>query len=51
MWLESGVAVAVVYVGGCSSDSTSSLGTSICLKGGPKKNKKRKEKEKELNIM
>ena len=30
MWLRSGVAVAVALAGSCSSDSTSSLGTSIC---------------------
>ena len=30
MWLASGVAVAVVWAGGYSSDSTPSLGTSIC---------------------
>jgi len=31
-WLRSGVAVAVVLAGGCSSDSTPSLGTSIYYK-------------------
>ena len=36
-WLESGVAVAVVYAGGYSSDSTPSVGTSICHRYGPKK--------------
>ena len=35
----SGVAVAVVQAGSCSSDSTPSLGTSICLGCGPKKQK------------
>ena len=29
MWLGSGVAVAVVWAGSCSSNSTPSLGTSI----------------------
>ena len=36
--LKSGV--AVVYTNRCSSDSTPSLGTSICRKCGPKKKKK-----------
>ena len=40
MWLESGVAVAVVQAGSCSSDLTSSLGISICYGCGPKKKKK-----------
>ena len=30
-----GADVAVVYAGGCSSDSTPSLGTSICHRYGP----------------
>ena len=41
---------AVVQAGSCSSDSTPSLGTSICHKYGPKKQKaksKKKEKEKD----
>ena len=33
------VAVAVAKVGNCSSDSTPSLGTSICHRCGPKKHK------------
>ena len=41
------VAVAVVQVGSCSSDSTPSLRTSICLGCGPKKTKKKKKKKKE----
>ena len=36
-WLGSGIAVAVA--GSCSSDSTPSLGTSICCRCGPKKQK------------
>ena len=36
----SGVAVAVVWSGSCSSDSTPSLGTSVCRGCGPKKQKK-----------
>ena len=31
MWLRSHVAVAVVWAGSCSSDSTPSLGTSYAL--------------------
>ena len=38
-WLGSCVAVAVVWAGSCSSDSTPSLGTSICRGCGPKKKK------------
>ena len=37
-------AVAVVYSGGYSSDSTPSLRTSICLGCSPKKQKKEKRK-------
>ena len=37
MQLRSRVAVAVVEAGNCSSDSTPSLGTSMCREGGPKK--------------
>ena len=43
MRLGSGLAVAVVQAGGYSSDSTPSLGTSICCKCGPKKIKKKKK--------
>ena len=35
--LKSGVAMAVVQAGSFSSSSTPSLGTSICLRCGPKK--------------
>ena len=35
------VAVAVVVAGSCSSDSTPSLGTSVCRGCGPKKKKKK----------
>ena len=38
--LGSGVAVAVVQVSSCSSDSTPGLETSICHGCGPKKKKK-----------
>ena len=44
-WLRSHVAVAVVLVGGCFSDSTPSLGTSICCGCSPKKTKEKKLKE------
>ena len=43
MWLRSRIAVAVVYADSYSSYSTSSLGTSICPKCGPKKPKKKKK--------
>ena len=41
IWLGSGiaVAVAVVWAGSCSADSTPSLGTSICLGGAIKRKK------------
>ena len=42
MWFRSGVTVAVVQVGGYSSHSTPSLGTSICCGYSPKKRKKKK---------
>ena len=40
-WLRSGVAVAVAVAAAasCSSDSTPSLGTSICCRCGPKRKK------------
>ena len=37
MWLRSRIVVAVAWAGSCSSDSTPSLGTSICCRRGPKK--------------
>ena len=47
--LRSCVAVAVVQVSSCRSDSTPILGTSICHECGPKKaKKKKKEEEKKL---
>ena len=39
MRLRFSISVAVVYPGSCSSDSTPSLGISICLRCGPKKQK------------
>ena len=41
-WLRSCIAVAVRLVGSCSSNSTPSLGTSVCCRYGPKKRKKSK---------
>jgi len=40
MWLRSHVAVAVAKAGSCSSNLTPSLGTSICHRFCPKKEKK-----------
>ena len=45
-WLGSSVAVAVAEAGSCSSYSTPSLGTSMCLRCGPKTKKKKKKKRK-----
>ena len=41
MRLGSGVAVAGLQAGGNSSDSTPSLGTSMCRRYGPRKDKKK----------
>ena len=38
-WLRSGVAVALAWAGSYSSDSTPSLGTTICQGCGPKRTK------------
>ena len=46
MWLGCHVAVAVAEAGGCSFDSTPSLGTSICCGYRPKKKKKKRQKRK-----
>ena len=40
--LRSGIAVAVAQASGYSSESTPSLGTSICPGSGPKKTKNKK---------
>ena len=50
MWLESGVAVAVAVTGSYSSDSTPSLGTSICHGSGPRKGKKTKIKKEKRGV-
>ena len=49
MLLGFGIAVAVVQTGSYSSDSVSSLGTSICCRCNPKKTKKRKKKKRDIN--
>ena len=43
MCLRCHVAMAVIQAGSCSSDLTPSLGTSVCLRCGPKKKKKKKK--------
>ena len=54
--LRSGVAVAVVQTGSCSSNSTPSLGTSTCCGGGwvvggaLKKKDKKEEEEKKWKV-
>ena len=50
MWLGSHVPVTAGQAGSCSSDSTSSLGISICQSLDPKKQKKKKKKKKFLTI-
>ena len=45
MRLRSGIAVAVVEAGSCSSNSTPSLGTFICYRCSTKKKKKKKKKK------
>ena len=44
MWLGSPTAVTVMWAGSYSSNSTPSLGTSIC-RGGPKKMEKKKKRK------
>ena len=44
MRLGSGVAMAVAQAGGYGSDSTPSLGTSICCRMGPRKGREKKKK-------
>ena len=51
MQLRSGVAVAVVWAGGCSSNSAPSLGTSVCHRCRPQKKKKKKERKKKKRWM
>ena len=50
MQLRSHVAVAVVEAGSCSSNSTPSLGTSICCRCGQRRKEGRKEKSQVNNI-
>ena len=47
--LRSGVSVAVAQASSCSSDSTPSLGTSVCRGCGPKRTKKQKAKQRNEN--
>ena len=49
MHLRSGVAVAVVQAGGCSSDLTPSLRTCICHRCSPRKKNKNKNKNRRVN--
>ena len=49
-WLGSGVAMAVMKASSYSSNSTPSLGTSICRGCGPKKTKDKKKKKREREI-
>ena len=44
MWLRSGMAVAVVQTGSCSSNLTPSLGNSTCHGCSPKKTKQNKNR-------
>ena len=48
MWLGSSVAVAVVQAGSCSSNSTPSLGTSICCGCGSKNKQTKTNKIQEI---
>ena len=48
-WLGSHAAVAVAVAGTCSSNSTPSLGTSICHLYGPRKTKRRLKNERKKN--
>ena len=47
--LGSHIAVAQVQASSYSSDSTPSLGTSICCRSSPRKGKKTKKKKKDIN--
>ena len=49
--LGSRVAVALVQAGSYSSDSTPSLGTSMCRERGPKETKKKKTKQKKMTTV
>ena len=45
-WLASGIGMAVAVAGSCSSDSTPSLGNSMCHRCDPKKQKQKEKKKK-----
>ena len=49
--LRSHVAVTMVYTASCSSNSTPSLGTSVCFGFGPQKQKKQKRRRKRLRTL
>ena len=49
-WLGSGLAVAVMQAGSCSSDSTPSLGTSYAASAALKRKKKRKKRKNEMDL-
>ena len=51
MRLRFHVAVALVQAGSYSSDSTPSLGTSMCRERGPKETKKKKTKQKKMTTV
>ena len=44
------IATVVVWAGICSSDSTPSLGSSICRRCSPKKQKKKKKRKEKINL-
>ena len=48
MWLGSCIAVAVAVASSYTSDSTPSLGTSMCHRCGPKKQKRKTKKTQEM---
>ena len=50
MQLRSGFAVALALADSCSSDSTPSLGTSICSGSGPRKGEKTKKRKKQVLV-
>ena len=49
-WLRSAIAVAVAVAGICSSDSTPSLGISICRKYSTEKKRKKEKKKKKSRM-
>ena len=51
IWLRSGIAMAMMYAGSCSSNLTFSLGTSTCLRCSPKMKNKKTQKTHNSNIV